>query len=576
MNWKRTALIASAAALSAAAWLPAHAADWQLRSSKEARLLPGPLSPIVKQGRKAAEKADCRAMTAAFRAAAGLDAQPQKGVDPYEIGPLLSTLSRQCAQERNETKRAAREKRIAAIVAALTEAQEAGGTGSLLPDSGEWLKQLRNGEIQASENELNGEEAPFRRIAELLAGLRDASRLAGSADALTAERKFADFLLNTLAPLDDAKIQTMLACDHGRMAEVLVDLSEDVKDWKYADGANRFFSRRSVIDPLKNRKDELAGLPAAPTAETVLGLARMREARGDFGAHVALDFFLEKAVRDRMSANGSIDRNGAIRAEGEIGVVDSSTPFDARAALDLFRLAGHGFIINVNGRHFELAEQTVLNGFLPLFQARGNASPAMAQFAAELPEQSFASGPDTIWINHFWSAELVDPARELTVRVESDFPKSGKVVVRLAMKKPQDFTLRIRKPLWTPREVSLTVNGEPVAEPLKDIREYIPLRQVWKNGDVIELTLPFRLQAKEIPGGRRVVFFHGPLLLGAILPQGAAAPTLDATNPDEAMRALRPGERPGTFLAKGTNGDIELAPVLNLRGGAWTSAFALK
>lgn len=574
MNWKQNILFATSLLFSATISLPADAADWAFYPSGSVRLTEGPIASMLAKGRAAARKMDLKAIADAFQPNATAKKDVKKS-ELQKLGPALSALCRQYAQERNEAKRKQLEKRIDAAVDALARAQKAGKSGFLQPGADAWLKGFEKGEIQIDANQSNAEGGPFLRVAELFGGLRDAYRCANNEKALEIERESADALLKRLDSIGAERVQKMLGSDGGPMTAVLIDLSEDAKDPKYADAANRIFYPRAALDSLKNKQDETAGLDAAFLTGNLRGLARMREARGDFGAQNALDFFLNKAYVDRMNSNASLDRNGKILPAGEAYAVSSTDPFDARSAYDIWKLGGHGFLINVNGKYFEYSESAMLNGLLPAFRAKkGAPSATELLFASELPEQAFSFGPDTVWLNHFMATELVDAARGLKIRVESDFPNDGKVVLRFSTKKPQNFTLRLRKPSWA-QNVSVLVNGKPALETWKDFRGYIPLRQVWKNGDVVELNLTFKLWAKTYPSSKIVSFFYGPLLLGAAA-QGAEPPVLDAATPDEALRGLQPGKTAGTFLAKGTKGTIELSPILHWTKGAWTSAFSLK
>lgn len=96
-------------------------------------------------------------------------------------------------------------------------------------------------------------------------------------------------------------------------------------------------------------------------------------------------------------------------------------------------------------------------------------------------------------------AELSTPQGDsLSLRIETDFPLSDRVLVRVDPHAASLFTLSLRIPSWSERTV-VKVNGKKVrsVEP----GAYLSLERTWKPGDRVELTFDMRCRLLDAPRG---------------------------------------------------------------------------
>ena len=94
-------------------------------------------------------------------------------------------------------------------------------------------------------------------------------------------------------------------------------------------------------------------------------------------------------------------------------------------------------------------------------------------------------------------AELSTPQGDsLSLRIETDFPLSDRVLVRVDPHAASLFTLSLRIPSWSERTV-VKVNGKKVrsVEP----GAYLSLERIWKPGDRVELTFDMRCRLLDAP-----------------------------------------------------------------------------
>jgi hypothetical protein len=89
----------------------------------------------------------------------------------------------------------------------------------------------------------------------------------------------------------------------------------------------------------------------------------------------------------------------------------------------------------------------------------------------------------------------------VTVKTETDYPKSGEVFVTVETEAEKEFTLMLRNPYWS-KQTALKVNGESM--PVND--GYIEIKRVWKNGDTVALSLDMRTEAiRPVSYGKQII-----------------------------------------------------------------------
>ena len=77
--------------------------------------------------------------------------------------------------------------------------------------------------------------------------------------------------------------------------------------------------------------------------------------------------------------------------------------------------------------------------------------------------------------------------REVALAVETDYPRDGRIVVRIGGESVGDWTLSVRIPHWAAGAAAVTVNGAPADV---DSVGYVRLTRDFQPGDVVEVTLP--------------------------------------------------------------------------------------
>ena len=200
------------------------------------------------------------------------------------------------------------------------------------------------------------------------------------------------------------------------------------------------------------------------------------------------------------------------------------------------------------------------------------------RIVADLPGMVYYRCDGGLAVNLYTASEVelpLDGGRRLTVRQETTYPNSGRVVLHLDLAEEAEFPVRLRIPSWC-GEAKVAVNDKPVAETPRP-GSFLTLRRLWKPGDRIELQMPMAwrlIKGRKAQAGR-VAVMRGPLVfclngsrrqeLG--LPADLATVVIDPTSlhgpiPDSTVRpeglacrvrAFRPDRDPAPAKA-----DLEL------------------
>jgi len=101
---------------------------------------------------------------------------------------------------------------------------------------------------------------------------------------------------------------------------------------------------------------------------------------------------------------------------------------------------------------------------------------------------------------------------QMTLTEETEYPVEGLVKMTINLKKPEEFTLKLRIPFWS-TNTGIKINGKAIAEKVEP-GTYLSVKRTWKQNDKIDLSLDFNLRFsygdKEYNG--KVSVFRGPIL----------------------------------------------------------------
>lgn len=521
-----------------------------------------------------------------FRSQAGLQPKAEAyggweadTIAGHTLGHYLSALSLMHAGSDQEGCKA----RVDYIVDELRACQQAGGDGYVagftrkradgtVEGGRAVLEELSLGNVRAQPFDLNGSWAPFYTWHKLLAGLLDAHRCCGNADALPVLEGIAGYVEAALAPLDHARMQEMLACEFGGMQESLAELGARTGNGRWVRLAERF-THEQVVEPLAAGRDQLNRLHANTQIPKLLGVARQFELQRRSADAAAALFFWQRVVGHHSYAIGGNADREYFQAPDTVSRYLTEQTCEHCNTLNMIRLSRYLYRWSGQSAYYDYIERAVYNHVLsqqhpdggrftymtPMLggEARKYSSPegefwccvgtGMESHASFSEDIFWQEGAD-IAVNLYIPAVLDDPARGLALRLESSLPESGKVDLTVVEDRDAGLRwLRFRQPGWA-GNVRVTRNGRLQVPRVRD--GYLELQGPWQAGERIQLEFAMEVRAEPCAGEATLVSLQrGPCVLAADLgpadqPWDGVEPTL-ATGPVAALFAQPAGD--GSF-----------------------------
>lgn len=503
------------------------------------------------------------------------------------------------------------------IVRGLAEVQRKNGDGYVgaLEGLREAFARLSKGEITSGGFNLNGLWSPWYTLHKTYAGLRDAYRHAGNAQALQVETGFAAWAEKVLAPLSDQQVQRMLLTEFGGMNEVLADLYADTGDARWLRLSHRF-EHHAITQPLKRHQDNLSGKHGNCQIPKLIGSAARYGYTGDMDDIVAASFFWDRVVRHHSYASGG---HGLNEYFGPPDVL--STRVDGRAAetcnvYNMLKLTRRLFALRPDAAYADFHERALFNHILASIDPQdGRTSYMVPVGRGEQQEyqdmqrdftccvgsgmESHAlhglgvwyESHDTIWLNLFVPSTAEFALGRARLALDTSFPDGDSATITVSLPSPRSFTLAVRRPYWAGDRFAIAVNGVPVAQPkfetLSDpvaggraggigneatapTSAYANLTRTWTSGDTVTITIPKSLHLEPTPDDARVTaIMWGPLALaGDMGPRVADIDENAQTTPRTPVPMLVSESRTVTDFVQpaGAPGDFRIVRVARMPG----------
>lgn len=143
-----------------------------------------------------------------------------------------------------------------------------------------------------------------------------------------------------------------------------------------------------------------------------------------------------------------------------------------------------------------------------------------------------------IYVNLYNSSEVRWKANGTPIKLTqtTQFPFGDTVQLRLEMPAETEFTVFLRIPSWVGGKPALSINGKDASIELGK-RSFASVHRRWRNGDTLELSLPFAIRAEAIDDRHpeTVAVMNGPLMMVSTTP-----PADIATRSLSLPKGLRP------------------------------------
>jgi len=566
----------------------------------QVKLLDGPFKAATRMNESTLlEKYEPDRFMAKFRFEAGLEpkAEHYRGWEADTIaGHSLGHYLSACSMMAQSTGSELFLDRVNYIVDELEECQNVDGDGYIgaFPDGKRiFEEEIARGDIRAQSFDLNGLWAPFYTQHKVAKGLLDAYQLCGNEKALRVVKKFADWLDKVVSQLNETQIQNMLGCEHGGMNEVLAEIYGNTGDEKYLI-LSRKFHHDAILDPLTNGEDILPGKHGNTQIPKLIGLARRFELTGDESDRRAAEFFWETVVEHHSYVTGGHGNSEYFGAPDQLRNRLSRDTTETCNVYNMLKLTRHLFTWNASAKAADFYERALFNHILSsqhpedgrviynLSLEMGGTKSYQNPYGftccvgsgmenhAKYGRNIYFRNSRELYLFQYIASELDWSEMRVKVRQETNFPQEQGATIQLTADRPARFTLQIRYPYWAEKGIEIAVNGKQMnvnGEP----GSFVGIRRKWKDGDRIEIRIPFSLRLEAMPDdSSRVAVMYGPLVLAGDLglagdPRNQDAPSvpvLMTQERDPSRWTVQTGENPNAFVLKdvGQPRDVVLMP----------------
>jgi hypothetical protein len=294
--------------------------------------------------------------------------------------------------------------------------------------------------------------------------------------------------------------------------------------------------------PLLEGRDELAGKHANTQIPKVIGEARLYEVAGDGDGRKIAQNFWEQVVNHHSYVIGGNSENEHFGRPDELSEHLGPATAESCNTYNMLKLTRHLFEWQPKAEYFDFYERALYNHIL------GSQEPERGMFAYFMslkpghfktystPADSFwccvgsgmenhtkyndsiyFHGTSSLYVNLFIPSLLTWKEKGLVVDQKTVYPRSDRVELRFAPKKPLRLSLRVRTPQWAIGGLRFLLNGKPLRV-ASVAGSYTEIRRTWKTGDVLQVTVPMRVRTEAMPDdSSKVAFLYGPVVLAGDL-----------------------------------------------------------
>jgi DUF1680 family protein len=333
------------------------------------------------------------------------------------------------------------------------------------------------------------------------------------------------------------------------------------------------------------------------------GMADVAALTGDTAYVQALDKIWENVASRKLHITGGIGARGAGEAFGADYELPNLTAYNETCAAVGNDYWNHRlFLLHADAKYIDVMERTLYNGLIsgvsldgttffyqnPLeatgFAGKDQRSPwfgvaccpgNITRFMASVPGYIYAQRGDSLWVNLYVAntAEIkLDNGRTVKMTEETRYPWDGAVKMTVNPDATESLTIHVRIPGWARNEPVasdlyrfaaessdapvLKVNGKAV--PIQLDKGYVALTRNWKQGDVIQLSLPMPIRRvianDHVAADRgRVALERGPIVYAAEWPDNPKGQVRNLMLPrsERLMAEFKPDLLRGVTVVKG-------------------------
>lgn len=402
--------------------------------------------------------------------------------------------------------------------------------------------------------------APYYTLHKILAGLLDVYEVSGNEKALEISKGMGDWVYARMKKLPNETLISMwnryIAGEFGGMNEVMARLYRITNEKQYLevaqlfDNIKVFYGDAKHSNGLAKNVDTFRGLHANQHIPQIVGALEMyHDSKTPEYYHIA-DNFWYKTTNDYMYSIGGV-AGASNPANAECFISQPSTIYEngfsaggqneTCATYNMLKLTSGLFLYDQRAEYMDYYERGLYNHILasvaentpantyhvPLrpgsIKQFGN--PKMDGFtccngtalesSTKLQNSIYFKSIDNqaLYVNLYVPSTVKWKEKNVTIEQTTSFPNEDHT--QLTIKGEGKFDLNVRVPHWATKGFFVKINGKEVK--VKAVPgSYLTLNRKWKDGDKIELRMPFQFHLDPVMDQQNIAsLFYGPVLLAA-------------------------------------------------------------
>ncbi|WP_313513668.1 beta-L-arabinofuranosidase domain-containing protein [Sphingobacterium sp.] len=402
--------------------------------------------------------------------------------------------------------------------------------------------------------------APYYTLHKILAGLIDIYQVSGNKKALQVAEGMGEWVYKRLNKIPKDNLikmwNTYIAGEFGGMNESMARLYEITKNPHFLataqlfDNIKMFYGDPEHSHGLAKNVDTFRGLHANQHIPQIVGSIEMYKASNDPNYFKIADNFWYKAVNDYMYSIGGV-AGARNPANAECFISQPATLYEngfsaggqnetcatynmLKLTSDLFRFDQRAELMDYYERGLynhilaSVAENSPANTYHVSLRPGANkqfGNPDMKGFtccngtaiesSTKLQNTIYFRSKDNnaLYVNLFIPSTLDWKEKGITLTQTTSYPKQNNT--RLDIKGNGKFAVNVRVPNWATKGFFVKINGQDQKVDAKP-GSYLAIERDWKNGDNIELTMPFDFHLDPVMDQPNIAsLFYGPILLAA-------------------------------------------------------------
>lgn len=438
------------------------------------------------------------------------------------LGHMLTALSQSWVAAQNE----AAGQQLSYILQQLKNYQDP-STGYLAPFPEEVFARLEAGESQL----------PYwQTVSRLMAGLLDTWELTGDETALEIASAMGLWAYSHTCTWTVEVQARILSTQCAGMNEALYRLYRHTGNEQHLSAAHSF-DDMSLLDSLVAGEDVLAGRNVADTTALLLGAARRYDlTREEFYLRAAENYW-DMAVDHHSYVTGGLGSAGIFGKPQQLNADRSPENCDFCGTWQMLRLTQQLLRLTGDSKYADYYEIAYLNALLPAQHPQTGlitpgqsmvtgvansyldpeqvlhccAGTALEAFTA-ITDSVYMTQGSTLYVLRYVPSQVTHEG--LTLTQQTSMPREN--IVRLRISGASEAALALHIPQWCAGTPTVWINSQQTQVTV--VNGFVQLPGPWKNGDIIELTLPMQLQVHTLPGTDNVIAFrYGPMVLSAEL-----------------------------------------------------------